>query len=94
MQGTDLVDNGLDGVKCTVYHPSSGGVAGIMSVIMPLLNTIHLVVAALHQSWGLLMTGLSFFGGDFEKLLRHMLPAITFSFSNDKLLPSVLLIVC
>ena len=35
LQGTDPADNNLDGVKCTVHHLGSGGVADIVSVTMP-----------------------------------------------------------
>jgi len=49
-------DNSLDGVECTAYHPGSGGMAGIMSVIMSLLSIKDLIVAIFHQSGGLRRT--------------------------------------
>jgi len=49
-EGTDLADNSLDGVACTEHHPSSGGVAGIVSVTISLLSIKGLAVALFHQS--------------------------------------------
>jgi len=40
----------LDGVEFTPINPGSGGVAGIMSVTMPLLSITDLAVATFHQS--------------------------------------------
>ena len=41
----NLADNSHDRVECTAPHPDSGGVAGIMSVIMLLSNEKDLAVA-------------------------------------------------
>jgi len=35
---SDLADNSADGVECTVHHPNSRGVAGILSVTIPLFS--------------------------------------------------------
>ena len=50
LQGSDLAENGLDGVECTAYHLGSGGVACIMSVTVLLLSIKDLAVATFNQS--------------------------------------------
>ena len=52
---TNLADNSLDKVECTAHQLGSGGVAGIMSVIMHLLSVKGLAGATFHQNrvcWG------------------------------------------
>jgi len=42
-------------VECTANHPGSGGVAGIMSITMPLLSIKDFAVDTIHRSracWG------------------------------------------
>jgi len=46
----NLADNSLDKVECTAHQLGSGGVAGIMSVIMHLLSVKGLAGATFHQN--------------------------------------------
>jgi len=50
LQGTDLVENSLDGVECTAHHHGCGGVAGIVLVAMSLLSIKRPCSRHFHQS--------------------------------------------
>jgi len=45
-----LPGNSLDGVECTVHHSDSRGVAGVMSITIPLLSIKDLAVGPFHKN--------------------------------------------
>jgi len=50
LQGSDLAENGLDGVECTAHHPGSLGVARYYVHHNTPVEYKDLVLATFHQS--------------------------------------------